>query len=227
MPVAAIKERRTSADLAFEYLESGIQSLRLLPGSKISEAEIAAKLGLSRQPVREAFVRLDREGLLLVQPQKATIVRKFSLDRIATARFTRCALELEVLNEAVKHWDGSLLAEFEKNLAAQEATMHAQDIKQFHSLDLTFHQLICHAGKTAFAFDVIAETKTSVTRLCELSLTQPDEISLLIADHKELLAHMIAGDPIGAAKQMRCHLSRLDSTVQSIYEQHAHFFDDA
>jgi len=59
MPQAVeIQERRTSADVVFDHLRDEIISLRLLPGSKISEAEIASKFGISRQPVRDAFSRL-------------------------------------------------------------------------------------------------------------------------------------------------------------------------
>jgi len=54
-----ITERRTSADVVFDFLYEEISSLGLMPGTKISEAEMAAKFGVSRQPVRDAFSKLD------------------------------------------------------------------------------------------------------------------------------------------------------------------------
>ncbi|PYG25523.1 GntR family transcriptional regulator [Pelagimonas varians] len=103
MRLTKVKLRRTGADIAVEYLEDAILTLKPLPGSKISEAEIAAKWGLSRQPVHEAFVRLDSAGMLNIQPQKATTVRKFSLVAIATLRFIWRAIEVEVLHDAINH----------------------------------------------------------------------------------------------------------------------------
>ena len=123
MRAAIAKDRRTSAEIAFDHLKDEILSLRLLPGTKISEAEIAARLGLSRQPVREAFARLDTAELVLVRPQKATIVRKFSLERIAAARFIRRAVELEVLHDAIALWDGTWLPAFQENLKAQDLSL--------------------------------------------------------------------------------------------------------
>ena len=63
-------ERRTTADVVFEQLHREIASLTLLPGTKLSEAEVARRFGVSRQPVREAFSRLGNLELLLVRPQK-------------------------------------------------------------------------------------------------------------------------------------------------------------
>ena len=58
---------RTTTDAVFEALHAQILSLELLPGTRISEAEVAAKLGVSRQPVRDAFNRLSNLQLLKFQ----------------------------------------------------------------------------------------------------------------------------------------------------------------
>lgn len=220
------KPRQTSADIAFDYLQDEILSLRLLPGAKISESEIAARLGLSRQPVREAFGRLDSENLLVIRPQKVTTVRKFSLKRISSARFTRLAVELEVLREAVRRWDNSLLAEFNANLEAQNKAQEDSDLDRFHQLDFEFHRLICKAADKEFAFQTIAEKKTQIARLCVLSLTAADEMAELISDHRQLVDRLKMRDEDGAVTAIRLHLSRLDETVQSIYNDHASYFED-
>ena len=67
-------DRRTNADDVFDYLHEQINLLKLLPGTRISEVEIADRFDVSRQPVREAFIRLSNLGLLLVRPQRATVV---------------------------------------------------------------------------------------------------------------------------------------------------------
>lgn len=91
-------ERRTTADMVFDQLYEDIASLKVLPGSKLSEAEIARRFGVSRQPVRDAFNRLGNLDLLLIRPQRATEVRGFSMDRVQHARFVRLAVELEVVH---------------------------------------------------------------------------------------------------------------------------------
>ena len=86
-----LSERRTSVDDIFDYLHDEILSLRLRPGDKISEAEIASRFGVSRQPVRDAFSRLANLDLLLIRPQRATEVRRFSSREIEKSSFIRAA----------------------------------------------------------------------------------------------------------------------------------------
>jgi len=227
MPVAVFDDtRRTSADVVFDFLHDEIQSLRLVPGAKISEAEIAAQLGVSRQPVRDAFGRLHNLGLLLIRPQRVTVVQKFSLEKIASARFTRQALEAEVLHFAVAFWDEAMLPAFQKNLASQRAAMEAGDVEQFHELDLAFHGLLCQAADRDFAFASIVKTKSEVTRLCVLSLTANDEMAQLIEDHEKIFDCLSKMDEAAAVAAMRVHLSRLDTTIDAIYRTHAVYFSD-
>ena len=72
-------ERRTATDIVFSELYEDITSLNILPGTKLSESDIAKRFGISRQPVRDAFNRLEHLDLLLIRPQRATEVRGFSM----------------------------------------------------------------------------------------------------------------------------------------------------
>lgn len=63
-------DRRPRVDEIFDYLYNEIGSMRLKPGDRISEADIAAKFGVSREPVRDAFSRLESLDLLLIRPQE-------------------------------------------------------------------------------------------------------------------------------------------------------------
>ena len=77
--------RRTTTDAVYEKLHEEIVTLEILPGTKLSEAEVARRFGVSRQPVRNAFTKLGNDELLLLRPQKTTKVRGFSMDRVALA----------------------------------------------------------------------------------------------------------------------------------------------
>ena len=223
-PVEVI-ERRTTADVVFDYLYEQIGTLNLLPGAKISEAEIANKFGVSRQPVRDAFSRLGNLDLLLIRPQKATVVKKFSLRAIETARFVRLSVELEVLRKAAAEWDGHLDDAFVKNMAAQRAALANKDADEFHALDYEFHRLLCDAARAEFAFEIIQQNKNQVDRLCVLSLGTADEMRQLVDDHALMLERLQKRDEVGASDTIREHLSRLDGTIETIYETHASYFE--
>ncbi len=217
--------RRTGSDHVFDALFGQIVRLELLPGTKISETEVAKTFGFSRQPVREAFTRLAGLNLLLLRPQRATIVRPFSRDVIANARFVRTAIELEVIRAAAEHRDRALDPALRANMRAQSDAIAREDAAGFHDLDYQFHQLLCRAARKAFAFDIIAANKAHVDRLCMLSLTGKTAMEALYADHEALLGALFDGDPDTATRVLRSHLDRLTPTIEALYTTHRDYFD--
>ena len=225
MAIALVTERRTSADLVFEHLYERIMSLELMPGAKMSEAEVAEQFGVSRQPVRDAFNRLGNMELLLIQPQKATLVQKFSLKRINAARFVRLAIELEVGRIAARNWSEAHRPAFAANLAAQEQAVTDSDAKAFHNLDEDFHRLVADVADAPFAFDLILQKKSMVDRICVLSLKQADEMADLVRDHRTIFEAIASGDPDGLETAIRTHLSRIQKTIDAVCAAHAEYFE--
>jgi len=219
-------ERTTSSDVVFDELFGQITRLELLPGTKISEADVAKSFGFSRQPVREAFTRLANLNLLLVRPQRATVVRPFSRQLIANARFVRSAVELEVIRAAASDRDKSVDAALKANLREQATAISSEDVSLFHDLDYQFHKLLCASAKQAFAFEIIAENKAQVDRLCMLALTSKEAMDVLYQDHQSLLQALFSGDAQTADQVLRAHLDRLTPTIQAIYTTHNAYFDE-
>ncbi|MEP4194413.1 MAG: GntR family transcriptional regulator [Aliishimia sp.] len=222
---ARTRDRRTSVDVVFDQLHKSILKLELLPGDKISEAEIAAKFGVSRQPVRDAFSRLENLGLLLIRPQKATEVKRFSLYEITKSRFVRSSLEAEVLRRAATLATPADSLTLEANLARQEAVMKEGNYEEFSKLDYSFHKELCKIAKVEFAFEVISAEKAIVDRLCILSLSKEDRMDQLLEDHRAIADCVKQGDKDGAAEAGMIHLSRLDATIEAISDRNPEYFE--
>ena len=218
-------ERRTTTDVVFDQLYEEIASLRLLPGTKLSEVEVARRFGVSRQPVRDAFNRLGHLELLLIRPQKATEVRGFSMRHIANARFVRLAVELEVVRHACSIWDESRDAKLQQNLLQQKMAVETEQQDMFHALDYQFHRHICELGDKLLAFDTIQECKRKVDRLCMLSLGRENESSTLLEDHQDLASALQRRSVDDATEITRQHLGRLDKTIAYIHETHSEYFE--
>lgn len=225
MVFAAPAERRTTADAVFDHLYDQIISLDLMPGTKMSEAEIADKFGISRQPVRDAFSRLGNMELLLIQPQKATLVQKFSLSGIQSARFVRLAVELEVARAAARNWTEDWNDIFIANLAQQDRAVSESDSKQFHALDQQFHELISEVAGQPAAYELILQKKALVDRICVLSLKQGHEMQVLVDDHRKIFGAISHNDLAELDARMREHLSRIEKTIDRVREAHAEYFD--
>lgn len=218
-------ERRTSVDDIFDYLHQEILSLGLRPGDKISEADVAAQFGVSRQPVRDAFSRLATLDLLLIRPQRATEVKRFSSREIAKSRFVRAAVEQEVLRRAAKHCDADGAATLDAALMAQEQAIKDTDVETFGMLDYEFHRILCDIAKVDFAFDVIMAEKSSVDRLCILSLSKGDRMPDLVADHRCIAEAVKTHQTQSAVDHGMRHLSRLDDTIEQISRTNANYFE--
>lgn len=218
-------KRQTSADQVFESLREDILTLKLLPGTKMSEAEVAARFGLSRQPVRDAFNRLDHLDLLTVRPQKATVVRGFSIEKIAEARFLRLAVETEVIRNACDVWDKHCSAKASQNLAEQQAAIDSESFDQFHIIDVEFHALIAELGASAHAIQTIKSCRQKTDRLCVLSFNRDKEVNSVIEEHRQLVGALESRDETRATDILRKHLTRLDSVVSEIQAKHAEYFE--
>lgn len=224
MSGAASSERRTSADIVYDTLYDEITSLVLMPGNKLSEAEIAQRFEISRQPVRDAFNRLGNLGLIRIQPQRATVVEKFSLNAIEAARFARLAIELELVREATLRWSNTTSEAFEKNLAEQRSAARDGDARMFHTLDEEFHALIADIAEQPEAHELVLQKKAMVDRICVLSLKKAHEMEELVSDHNAIFQHMERNEAQKAVDVMRQHLSRIEKTIQSVHKEHAEFF---
>lgn len=216
---------RTTADIVFDKLREEIISSKILPQTKISEAEIAKRFGVSRQPVRDAFTRLAHLDLLHIRPQRPTVVRGFSIQDIESARFVRLAVELEVVTRACRAWDQNMAEKLESNLAQQQAMIDADRTEQFHELDYQFHRLICEFSGFSLAYNVIETSKRKVDRLCMLSLGRTEEVSEILEDHQKIARALESGAVEEVRELTRNHLARLDKTIEEIHETHSDFFE--
>src|ERR1700752_1053320 len=90
------------ADQVFRTLRSSIVTMRLTPATALSEQDIAGRLKVSRQPVREAFIKLSEIGLVRVLPQRGTFVVKISAKDVADARLVREAVECAIARRAAE-----------------------------------------------------------------------------------------------------------------------------
>jgi DNA-binding GntR family transcriptional regulator len=220
-----LNERRTSVDEVFDYLHNEIATLGLRPGDKISEAEMASKFDISRQPVRDAFSRLANLDLLLIRPQRATVVKRFSMREIEKSRFVRAAVEHEVLRRAAERCDDVGAAMLAAAVKRQEDALQKCDVDRFGLLDYEFHETLCVIAGAEFAFDVIMKEKAKVDRLCRLGLSKEERMPELLADHMGIAEAVKAHEGDRAVEFGTLHLSRLDETIERITATNSSYFE--
>lgn len=218
-------ERRTSVDDVFDHLYEEIVKLRLRPGDKISEADIANQFGVSRQPVRDAFSKLANMDLLLIRPQRATEVRRFSQRDVMRSRFVRLAVEKEVIRLACENCDAGGIALLEASLETQRKIVDDDEYSKFGAEDYRFHEIICRVARVEYAIDVISTEKAKCDRLCMLSIAKEDRMPMLLDDHTAITNAIKAGDTEAAVEAGVVHLSRLDETIERVQNENPYYFE--
>jgi len=225
-PLRALEplNRPSVADTVFDKLHSQILLLDLPPGTKMSEVEVAKALGVSRQPVRDAFYRLSKLGFLSIRPQRATLVSQISSTGVLQARFIRNAIEAETVRTACRVLTPKDFDALDEVINEQRKAVKASDAVSFHGLDDQFHKEICERAGLGFAWDIIRENKAHMDRVRFLSLSFASQDAF--NDHVEVLSAMRARDEERAMHHMRIHLSRIKEQIVRIRADHGRYFDN-
>jgi GntR family transcriptional regulator, rspAB operon transcriptional repressor len=209
----------------FRTLRSAIVTMRLKPGEALSEQDIARRLDVSRQPVREAFIKLSEDGLLRVLPQRGSFVMKISTEAVTNARFVREAVECAIVREAARHIETAGLAALTALIAEQRKAARADDPEAFFVLDEEFHRSIAAASGCIYAWKVIESAKAQMDRVRFLSLPEATPMRRLIAQHKAVLDGIAAGSGAAAASAMQTHLREILSSLPRLAAKYPAMFD--
>lgn len=223
IPSSDATPRLAAAETVFEQLQQRILSLELPPGTRLTEAEVGRQMGVSRQPVRDAFYRLSKLGFLTIRPQRATIVSRISAADVLKARFIRAALELEIIRTAADVLSEDDVLAIETLVKRQKEAIDGSDPANFHKLDDEFHKEIARRAGLGFAWDIIRENKAHMDRVRYLSLSFNSGTT--ISEHLAIVGALRARDREGAAELMRYHLSRILELIEQIRSENHDWFE--
>ena len=213
MDPITLPEMATSAEpiarRLVDWLRHAIVTMRIRPGEKLSEQDLARRFGVSRQPVREAFIKLAESGLVRVLPQRGTLVVKISVEAVQDARFVREAIECAVAREATRRRDRRALDAVRALLDQAGRALAAGDREHFFALDEEFHQGLAAAAGRPNSWNVVEEQKAQMDRVRYLDMSDAIPMKTVMDQHQAILAAVEGGDDRAAEEAMRVHLSEI------------------
>jgi DNA-binding GntR family transcriptional regulator len=216
----ALHPNRSVQPQAATALRHAILTGILPPGTRLSEQDIADAIGTSRQPVREAFLRLSGEGLLDIRPQRGTFVSKINALEVLDARFVREAVEVDLIRLACQNPTPEGLQTLRALVARQSAAATPAD---FMGLDETFHRTIAQIAGKARAWDHLQRLKSQMDRVRFLQL-QDFPIPALIDAHARMVDAISARAPDRAEAEIRSHLRLIEADLPGIQSAHPDYF---
>lgn len=211
----------TIAMQIYKHLRGQIVAGAYPPLQLLSEAELAAVFGVSRTPVREAFGKLEEEGLISIQPQYGTFVAPVRIDRVAGDQFVREALECAAVRMAAARCTAADAADLSAILEGQRACTTET---AFFAADEAMHRaLLVLAGHEA-AWHVLDAAKVNLDRIRHLAAQDMFKRQSILQEHARIVVAVAAGDADEAETAMRAHVRGIFASSETMMQAHPEFF---
>ncbi|MCU0773117.1 MAG: phosphonate utilization associated transcriptional regulator [Ideonella sp.] len=202
----ALLQSHSLTQLVQAELENLILSGELAPGAKLTELTLAARLGVSRGPIREAFRLLEEAGLVRTEKNRGVFVRQVPLDE---------ALEIYDLRAAMDEWVGRRLAtsasvaqikELRGLVEAMERAVRDEDGTGYHRLNLAFHDRMVEMAGNAKLTAIYRRLIKELSLFRRLNLAAAGWLPVSVQEHRQILKAIAAQDAAAAGAAMFDHV---------------------
>ena len=216
--------KETVREYAYRALKHNIVTLALEPGSMLSENKIAAELGISRTPVREALIELAKMQLVEVFPQKGSRIAKVNYALVEEARFMRLVMEKAIAEMMCDVATEEQLRGLDELLRLQEFYLERSSPLKLLELDNEFHRRMFEICRMNQIHYLMSGIMTHFDRVRSLSLQVIKEIKI-VGDHRAILSAIRAKDKAAAARSVTEHLSRYRIDEDLIRAKYPQYFE--
>lgn len=216
----ALLQSQSLPALVQRQLEQMILGGQLAPGSQLTEIPLAASLGVSRGPVREAFRGLEEKGLVRVAKNRGVFVRTIAPDEADDIYEVRVALEdLIVRKLAAAPPRRAATAVLEELLAGAEKLARKGDFAGCHEANMEFHdRLAALAGNATLleSYRRLVGELSLFRQQAHAKIRDASSLRASVADHQAVLAAIAAGDGKRAARLIRAHVEASRKRLQHL-----------
>ncbi len=192
----------------------------------MSEQEVSEIFQVSRTPVREVFMHLERDGLVEVLPQRGTYVSLINLQHLEEGRFVRELLERAVIQEAAGTLSREDMFALESNLASQEISYRNRDYFRMLALDNDFHATIFRACGRTRTWEAINRLGYDFFRARVLRLSHDFRWDKIVEQHYAIFESLKKADGEGAEQIMAKHLRMVIVEREGLKLQYPDYFAD-
>ena len=163
-----------------------IVNLELPPGVGLSENELSIQLKLSRTPVREALIELDKVQIIKIVPQKRTMVAPINYDLVDEACFMRNTLERELVRLVCRYTNETGLFRLEENVRLQQFYLKQSDFRKLMQLDDNFHAILFEVAQKPQVYRLLQDITIHFDRVRWMALESVKELKI-VQDHEQIL----------------------------------------
>jgi DNA-binding GntR family transcriptional regulator len=195
------------ATAVYREIKRRITDLQYKPGDKLSEAKLAAELGLGRSPVRTALSRLQSEGWIEISPQSGTFVRGLSEQEVGEILETRLVLEAYLAGLAATRIEEAELAKLGRAFDEFGESVSHDRLDEYLDLDLQFHLAVYKAAGNRLIANILVNLIDKVRWIRRASSGSPMRIQDALGEIRAVYQALCARDQAAASAAMRRHIA--------------------
>lgn len=186
------------------------------PGSKLIEATLAEKMGVSRGPVREAFRMLEEAGLVRTEKNRGVFVRDIPLDEAAEIFDLRAAMDELVGRQLAKNVTPAQLKELKGLVDAMEKAVKAEDTREYHLLNLQFHDRLVEMAGNRKLSAIYRKLIKELSLFRRMNLSEGGQLPASASEHRQIVKAIAAGDSEAAGRALFEHaMESKERTVEN------------
>ncbi|WP_051791007.1 GntR family transcriptional regulator [Amycolatopsis jejuensis] len=205
--------RTTTAGQAYNAILAAILDGSIPAGAPLPLQGLAADLGMSMMPVREAIRQLEAIGILEVEPHRGARVRAMTEDDLIDTYLTRIVLEGALVRQAAERFDEQAARKARDALDAQQRALRLGDQAAARKAHEDFHFTVYRAAGSNWLFRSIGPTWHNSERYRAASLADAAEVKIRRREHELILRHCVDHQPAEAVNALQAHLL---TTVESV-----------
>ena len=203
--------RLAARERALDYVKDQILTNSFPGGSLISEGEVADALGLSRTPVREAFLRLEADGLLRLYPQRGALVVAVSPQEVRAVMEARLVVEQFAGGKVTRKSADARNSVFDlmvTELTRQRQSAASGDLREFADADRAFHAILVETAGNDILQDLYGSLRDRQMRMIgESAARDPGRLETILAEHALIAEAVRDGESKRTLDAIKVHLA--------------------
>ena len=203
-------------DVVFNTLREAILKGDLKPGERLMELQLAAQLGVSRTPIREAIRMLEQEGLAVTVPRKGAEVAKMTLKGMEDVLEIREALDILACQLACERITEEQLALLIEKKKAFEDSLKSGNVKAIAETDVSFHDVIYDATNNPKLVNMLNNLREQIYRYRVEYLKNAENYPKLIAEHNAIYDSLEKRSKENATSAIREHVKNQAIAVKEV-----------
>jgi len=208
----------SQTDLAYGYIKKKILDGSYRPSQKLTENELATIIGVSRNTVKNALLKLQQEQLVVIEPNKGASIRVFTLDEVLNYLEIREVVEGLVVRAVAKDISDSQIQGLKEIIEAMPVLLETHKLEEYSCLNKNFHDIIYKSARNVQAVELITMIKTQLIRYQFRTILVPGRSQESLKEHRKIYEALQAHDEVEAEKAIRDHVSNVRRIIEQNYQ---------